>query len=102
MAKPRKQTLEKIETTSNETPVAPAVNNAHGEDRCVAENNLLRNKVVQLEESYKQKCHEYEQLLLAYKALAIRFNEAGNNARALIRAAQIGINATFPVDTKEN
>lgn len=94
MARPRKQTLEKIETIPNETPVTPAIN--------VSENNLLRNKIAQLEDSYKQKCHEYEQLLLAYKALAIRFNEAGNNARALIRAAQIGINATFPVDTKEN
>ena len=52
----------------------------------------------QLQESYRKKCLEYDRLLNAYKALAMRYTNAGETAKQFIKTAYLGINLIFPDD----
>lgn len=54
----------------------------------------------QLQESYRKKCIEYDKLLGAYRALALRYTADGDAARQFIKTASLGINLLFPEDKK--
>lgn len=62
--------------------------------------HVLKQQIENLQKSYQLKCQDYEQLLNAYRALALRYNAAGDAARNFAKAMKLSIELLFPVDEK--
>lgn len=65
-----------------------------------ANETINKAQFEQLQESYRKKCIEYDKLLGAYRALALRYTADGDAARQFIKTASLGINLLFPEDKK--
>ena len=64
------------------------------------DDKVSRAQFEQLQESYRIKCMDYDKLLGAYRALALRYTADGEAARQFIKTASLGINLLFPEDKK--
>ena len=62
--------------------------------------NILKQQIENLQKSYQLKCQDYEQLLNAYRALALRYNAAGDAARNFAKSMNLSMELLFPVDKK--
>ena len=62
--------------------------------------NILKHQIENLQKSYQLKCQDYEQLLNAYRALALRYNTAGDAARNFAKSMNLSMELLFPVDKK--
>lgn len=62
--------------------------------------HVLKQQIENLQKSYQLKCQDYEQLLNAYRALALRYNAAGDAARNFAKSMNLSIELLFPIDKK--
>lgn len=62
--------------------------------------HVLKQQIENLQKSYQLKCQDYEQLLNAYRALALRYNAASDAARNFAKTMKLSIELLFPVDEK--
>lgn len=53
-----------------------------------------------LQQSFIEKCKQYEALFAAYKSLQIRINANGEAAKQFMRTASIGLELLFPTQDK--
>lgn len=65
-----------------------------------ANETISKAQFEQLQDSYRKKCIEYDKLLGAYRALALRYTNDGEAAKQFIKTAVLGINLLFPEDKK--
>lgn len=61
---------------------------------------LYKAQIESLQKSFQLKCQDYDQLLNAYRSLAIRFNAAGEAARTFAKSLNMSIELVFPTDKK--
>ena len=57
---------------------------------------VLELKIKNLEDSYKVKCQEFDQLLAAYKNLFLKYNAAATTVKRLTEAHKLAIDLAFP------
>lgn len=62
--------------------------------------HVLKQQIENLQKSYQFKCQDYDQLLNAYRTLALRYNAAGDAARNFAKSMNLSIELLFPVDKK--
>ena len=62
--------------------------------------HVIKQQIENLQKSYQLKCQDYEQLLNAYRALALRYNAAGDAARNFAKSMNLSMELLFPVDKK--
>ena len=96
MASPENKTIDPVISTEP-TEKKPVVLKSIKEYE--AELAKEKAKFAELQKSFERKSQEYNKLLEAYKALAVRYTNDGAAARAFIETAHIGIDLLFP---KEN
>ena len=62
--------------------------------------HVLKQQIENLQKSYQLKCQDYDQLLNAYRALALRYNAAGDAARTFAKSMNLSIEILFTVEKK--
>ena len=86
------------ETTKKATDIKIAV--AESKKKEYEDCRVLKQQIENLQKSYQLKCQDYEQLINAYRALALRYNAAGDAARNFAKSMNLSIELLFPVDKK--
>lgn len=86
-------------TTKNEDVTSLPVEEATSKKE-KTDDKVSKVQFEQLQESYRKKCIEYDKLLGAYRALALRYTADGEAARQFIKTASLGISLLFPEDKK--
>lgn len=61
---------------------------------------LYKSQIESLQQSFQLKCKEYDQLVNAYRSLALRYSAAGEAARNFVKSLNISMELLFPTDKK--